>query len=76
MSIPPLRYTFLGPFGVILSELDKESPIEEIGMDLSQLFVGATCEDEPLEEMEFSTIPEGAIQNWTTDYLLSQREFR
>ena len=76
MSIPPLRYTFPRSSGVILSELDEESPIEDIGMGLSQLFVGATCEDEPLEEMEFPTIPEGAVQNWTADYLPSRKEFR
>ncbi|XP_071926061.1 uncharacterized protein [Coffea arabica] len=38
MSIPPLRYTFPRSSGVILSELDEESPIEEIEMDLSQLW--------------------------------------
>lgn len=30
---------------------------EELEMDLSQLFVGATCEGKPLEDLEFPTIP-------------------
>ena len=64
MSIPPLHYLFPLPLGIILSELDEENPIEEVEVDLSQLFVGATCEDEPLEDMKFPIIPEGAMQNW------------
>ena len=61
ISIPPLRYTFSRPSRMILSELDKEDPIEEIEMSLSQLFFRVTCEDKPLKEMEFPTIPEGAV---------------
>ena len=71
MSIPPLCYTFPRSSGVILSKLDEEDPIEEIEMGLSQMFIGITYENEPLEEMEFPTIPEGAMQNWTADYLPS-----
>nr|XP_027127753.1 uncharacterized protein LOC113743866 [Coffea arabica] len=50
--------------------------VEKIEVDLSQLFVGITCEEEPSENAEFLSITEGAIQNWTADYLPSRREFR
>mgnify|MGYP004728151331 FL=1 len=61
ISIPPLRFTFSRASRMILSELDKEDRIEEIEMSLSQLFFGITCEDEPLKEMEFPTIPQWAV---------------
>nr|XP_027095953.1 uncharacterized protein LOC113715852 [Coffea arabica] len=55
---------------------ETKNPVEEIEVDLSQLFVGATCEEGPSENAEFLPITEEAIQNWTADYLPSRREFR
>ncbi|XP_071921845.1 uncharacterized protein [Coffea arabica] len=74
LNIPPLYHTFPRPSEVIMPEM--KNPVEEIELDLSQLFVGATCEEEPSENAEFLPITEGAIQNWTADYLSSRREFR
>nr|XP_027118525.1 uncharacterized protein LOC113735729 [Coffea arabica]XP_027118526.1 uncharacterized protein LOC113735730 [Coffea arabica] len=74
LNIPPLHHTFPRPSEVIMPEM--KNPVEEIELDLSQLFVGATCEEEPLENAEFLPITEGTIQNWTADYLSSRREFR
>ncbi|XP_071912254.1 uncharacterized protein [Coffea arabica] len=55
---------------------ETKNPVEEIEVDLSQLFVETTCEEEPSKNSEFLSITEGAIQNWTADYLLSRRKFR
>ncbi|XP_071923087.1 uncharacterized protein [Coffea arabica] len=74
LNVPPLYHTFSRPSEVIMPEI--KNPVEEIEVDLSQLFVGATCEEEPSENSEFLPITEGAIQNWTVDYLPSRREFR
>ncbi|XP_027169433.1 uncharacterized protein LOC113769160 [Coffea eugenioides] len=74
LNIPPLYHTFPRPSEVIMPE--TKNPVEEIEVDLSQLFVGATCGEEPSENAEFLPITEGAIQNWTADYLPSRREFR
>ncbi|XP_071913977.1 uncharacterized protein [Coffea arabica] len=74
LNIPPLYHTFPRPSEVIMPEM--KNPVEDIELDLSQLFVGATCEEEPSENAEFLPITEGAIQNWTADYLPSRREFR
>ena len=54
----------------------KEDLVEEIKLDLFQVFIGVTYEDGSLNNVEFSTIPEGAIQNWATDDLPSGRGFR
>ena len=56
-----LYHTFPRPSEVILSE--KEDPVEEVKVDLSQLFVGAICGEEPSESSKFLSITEGAIQN-------------
>ena len=61
MSILPLHYTFPRPSRIILSKLDEKNLFQEVEVSLSQLFVGAICEDEPLEDMEFPNIPEGAM---------------
>ena len=74
LNIPLLYHTFSRPSEVIL--LEKEVPVEEVEVDLSQLFVGTICGEEPSENSEFLTIPRGAIQNWTADYLPSRRKFR
>nr|XP_027067607.1 uncharacterized protein LOC113693243 [Coffea arabica] len=74
LYIPSLYHIFPRPSEVIMPE--TKNPVEEIEVDLSQLFVGATCEEEPSENAEFLPITEGAIQNWTADYLPSRREFR
>nr|XP_027086568.1 uncharacterized protein LOC113708303 [Coffea arabica] len=74
LNIPPLYHTFPRPSEVIMPEM--KNPVEEIEVDLSQLFVGTTCEDKPSENAKFLPITEGAIQNWTADYLPSRREFR
>ena len=74
MCSSDLYHTFSRPSEVIMPEI--KNPVEEIEVDLSQLFVGATCEEEPSENSEFLPITEGAIQNWTVDYLPSRREFR
>ncbi|XP_071926092.1 uncharacterized protein [Coffea arabica] len=74
LYIPPLYHIFPRPSEVIMPE--TKNPVEEIEVDLSQLFVGATCEEEPSENAEFLPITKGAIQNWTADYLPSRREFR
>ncbi|XP_071929676.1 uncharacterized protein [Coffea arabica] len=52
-----------------------KNPVEEIEVDLSQLFVGATCEEGPSENAEFLPITEGAIKNWTADYLPLEGNF-
>ena len=69
MSIPPLRYTFPCPSGIILSELNEERLTEEIEIGLSQLFVGVTYKDEPPKDVEFPTIFEGVVQNCIADCL-------
>nr|XP_027124338.1 uncharacterized protein LOC113741048 [Coffea arabica] len=74
LNIPPLYHTFPRPSEVIMPE--TKNFVEEIEVDLSQLFVGAIDEEEPSENLEFLPIIEGAIQNWTADYFPSRREFR
>ena len=63
MNISLLHYTFPCPLGIILSELEEENLIDNIEESLSQLFIGATCEDKLLESLEFLTIPERVMQN-------------
>lgn len=43
--------------------INEESSINEIEVGLSQLFIGITYEVEWLEDLEFPTILEGAMQN-------------
>ncbi|XP_027075870.2 uncharacterized protein [Coffea arabica] len=74
LNAPPLYHTFPRPSEVLMPE--TKNPVEKIEVDLSQLFVGATCEEGPSENAEFLPITEGAIHNWTADYLPSRREFR
>ena len=74
LNVPPLYHTFSRPSEVLLSE--NEVSVEKVEVDLSQLFVGAICGREPSKNSEFLSITEGAIQNWTTDYLPSRRKFR
>ncbi|XP_027155699.1 uncharacterized protein LOC113758296 [Coffea eugenioides] len=73
LDIPPLRYTFPRPTEVVTSEF---SPIDEVETSLTQLFVGAISEDGPSADAEFPNIPEGAIHNWTAEYLPVRKEFR
>ncbi|XP_027060688.1 uncharacterized protein [Coffea arabica] len=54
LNVPPLYHTFPCPSEVIM--LETKNPVEEIEVDLSQLFVGATCEEEPSENAEFLPI--------------------
>ena len=54
---------------LIMSE--KEDLIEEVEIDLSQLFVGVTCKERSSEVSEFLSIFERTVQNWTAGYLHS-----
>nr|XP_027062733.1 uncharacterized protein LOC113689101 [Coffea arabica] len=72
-DIPPLRYTFPRPTEIITAEGNSTEEIED---SLSQLFIGATFEDDFPSEAEFPDIPEGSISNWTAEFLPVQKEFR
>ncbi|XP_071924830.1 uncharacterized protein [Coffea arabica] len=72
-DIPPLRYTFPRPTEIITAEGNSTEEIED---SLSQLFIGATFEDDFPNEAEFPDVPEGSISNWTAEFLPVQKEFR
>ena len=63
VNIPPLHFTFPHSSGVIIFESAEKNSINEVEVNLSQLFVGATYESKPLENLEFPTILEGGMQN-------------
>ena len=60
LYIPSLCHIFPHPSEVIVSK--KDDLVREVEVNLSQLFIGATCEEELLEDSEYLLIFEGIIQ--------------